>query len=262
MSSQLLNLDAEEARKEYLSFIENNLVAFNHKDMLEVVTPVLNRHNDAFTVYITPHDQGYKISDLGETIADIEMYVGDLFSSDQRKIVLNQIVNGFGIKKENKELFVLTDKKSMGLKKHMLLQAMSAVDDMFYMSKPYVKNLFIEDVENWLMDNEVRYSKNISLPGETGLFYNYEFIIPKTPHKAPERYIKTLNNPNTDKVKSALFSWEDVKSQREQDAKQYIFLNTLNGPVNDKLLGAINHLGIVPVNWPNVSEEIVEQLIA
>ena len=58
---------------------------------------------------------------------------------------------------------VTASAENFPLRKHNLIQAMLAVNDMFYLAEPVVKSLFYEDVIAWLEQNEIRYTPKVKL---------------------------------------------------------------------------------------------------
>ncbi len=66
------------------------------------------------------------------------------------------------------------------LKKHSLIQAMLAVNDLFYLAKPVVESLFFEDVVAWLDANDIRYTPGVKFPGISGYDHLFSFVIPCT----------------------------------------------------------------------------------
>ena len=70
-------------------------------------------------------------------------------------------MNGFGVKEESSRIYVDVSPKSFAQKKHALVQAMLAVNDMFLTSKKQVLSLFFEDVVHFLKEHKIRFSKKI-----------------------------------------------------------------------------------------------------
>src|SRR5699024_805606 len=101
-----------------------------------------------------------------------------------------------------------------------LLQAMLSINDMFMITNQNVISLFLEDVENFLTKNEIRYTENISFAGKSGFNHNFDFVIPHF-KKQPERIIKAINNPTRDNSQSLLFAWDDTLVTRKSDAVLY-----------------------------------------
>jgi hypothetical protein len=99
------------------------------------------------------------------------------------------------VREERGELFVEASEEHFAQKKHVLLQAMIAVNDMFMTSKHRVATLFLEDVSRFLDSHDVRYSPNVEFTGKTGFVHRFDFLIPKS-KKRPERLIRAINHPN------------------------------------------------------------------
>src|SRR5215472_10093916 len=57
------------------------------------------------------------------------------------------------------------DRKNFPVCKHNLIQAMLALNDLFYLAKPVVESLFFEDVVAWLDGNDVRYTPKVKFTG-------------------------------------------------------------------------------------------------
>lgn len=81
------------------------------------------------------------------------------------------------------------------MQKNRLLQAMLSVNDMFMLSKNNIKSLFIEDVGNFLEENQIRATPDVSFSGASGMTFNFDFLISGY-KKIPTRLIKTLSSPN------------------------------------------------------------------
>jgi len=60
-------------------------------------------------------------------------------------------LNGFGVQLvDNNRLEVQASNETFALRKHNLVQAILAVNDLFYLAMPMVASLFYEDVVVWL----------------------------------------------------------------------------------------------------------------
>ena len=151
------------------------------EDWVEITAPFLDRHNDYIQIYVKRTKNGYFLTDDGETIDDLELS-GCTLDSPKRKALLRTTLNGFGVQLDgnNKALVVRTTAKDFALKKHNLLQAMLAVNDLFFLATPTVASLFSEDVQAWLDDSDIRFVPGIKLPGKSGYDHLYNFIIPES----------------------------------------------------------------------------------
>lgn len=114
-----------------------------------ISTPMLNRNNDCMNIYIGDDPNGgYVITDLGETICDLEP--SGFAMTSKREAKLSAILAGYPVESRDGELCVRTSQDDLPLKMNMLLQAMASVDDMFLLSQDNVRDLFTEDVREWL----------------------------------------------------------------------------------------------------------------
>lgn len=251
-------IDSKNFIDSYLSWLKENITIKNLKDdVLELTTPFVDRHNDYMQIYIIKTDNGYVLSDDGYTISDL-MLSGFEFNTSKRKKILNTILNGFGVNlDENNALTIKCNVSDYPLKKHNLLQAMLAVNDLFVLSKNSVISIFIEDVEAFLINNDIRYIPNVHFVGKSGFSYNFDFAIPRSRHM-PERIIKIANNIDTNLAKSIMFSWNDTKATRASDAKLYTFINDIDKKVSNSILNAFKEYGIIPVKWSRRNEYINE----
>ena len=125
----------------------------------------------------------------GYTIADLAS-CGMTFSTEKRKGHLTAILNGFGVRLEGEELRVHATAQDFPQKKHNLVQAMLAVNDMFVMGEEHVLSLFKEDVAKYLESHSIPIFPDFKLSGRSGFDHKFDFGLPKTP-----RSIQALEDP-------------------------------------------------------------------
>ena len=95
-------------------------------------------------------------------------------------------------------LEVQTSPENFPARKHNLIQAILAVNDLFYLASPIVESLFFEDVVAWLEANDIRYTPKVKFTGTSGFDHLFDFVIPKSPRKQPERIVQAINRPTRD----------------------------------------------------------------
>jgi hypothetical protein len=148
-------------------------------EWVEITTPYLDRHNDALQIYIRAENGAYVLTDDKYTIHDLEAS-GCNLHTEKRQDLLKMTLNGFGVKLQDEALEVHATADNFPLKKHGLIQAMLAVNDLFYLAKPVVESLFFEDVVSWLDANEIRYTPGVKFPGISSYDHLFNFVIPKS----------------------------------------------------------------------------------
>jgi hypothetical protein len=146
------------------------------------------------------------------------------------------------------------------LRKHNLVQAVIAVNDLFYLASPTVKSLFIEDVAQWLDLVEVRYIPRVKLPGASGFDHIFDFAVPKS-RSRPERLLRAITNPNRDSAQSFAFAWLDTKETRPENAVAYAVINDNERQVPTTVTEALNAYSITPIIWSQRAS-VTEALVA
>ena len=208
---------------DYWSWLRNKTQLKTVQGTVEITTPYLDRHNDYIQIYVVRDDNGYRLTDDGYTISDLEDS-GCSLASKKRQVLLQTILNGLGVRKKEDELFVLAKEDNFARQKHNLLQAILAINDLFYLASPIVASLFLEIVTGWLDNNEIRYSPSVKFTGKSGYDHNFDFLIPKSKQQ-PERLLRAINKPDKDHAQLAILAWVDTKDVRPQGSRSIALLN-------------------------------------
>ncbi len=227
-------------------------------NIYEITTPFLDRHNDYIQIYVRKTGGNFLLSDEGETLDDLRLS-GVEISTPKRRELLDIAVRGFGIKCNNERLEVETNKRDFSIKKHSLIQSILAVNDIFYTQSTFVRSFFKEDVTNWLVESDVRFTADINLYGKSGYSFYFDYIIPKSKLE-PERIIKLINNPTAAAIKNAAFSWLDTRESRPDGTKAIALLNDSNA-ISKNSDDALRSYDMIPARWSQRTQ-LIPQLVA
>mgnify|MGYP001144805340 FL=1 len=232
------------------------------RDIFRLTTPFLDRNNDHIEVYVIKRDDdSLVITDDSYTINELEMSGLNLDVSKKIKNALNVILNSHGVAiNDDKSLSVTANLANFPNKKHMLIQCMIKVSDLFMLSQSNIKSFFLEDVKNFFEKNDIRYTEGPSFIGKSKLVNNFDFVISHY-KDAPERLIRVVNNYNLDYAKSIIFSWEDIREVRTNNPVLYTFINDTNKVPSKEALQALNEYDIKYILW-NERDKYIEQLSA
>lgn len=250
---------ADQLKHDYIEWLKQKVVFSNLPKAIEITTPFLNSNQDYIQIYAVPRDNGdIYLTDDGSTLNELYL-AGFEYSSGKRKELIEAIIKSYGVSlSENDELFVNTSKQSFPNRKHSLLQAMIKVNDMLLLSRRNVKDLFTEDVKNFLKQHDIRAMPNFSLTGATGYTQKFDFAIPAS-RNAGERFIQAFNGLDKTKVQSTLFAWDDIKQQREDNSSLYVFVNeSKEKKVNEDAVSALERYSVKVVRWPERKKVIPE----
>ena len=229
------------------------------KDWIQVTTPDLDRHNDCLQLYVRQENGGYLLTDDGYIINDL-ISSGCSLNGEKRQELLKTTLNGFGVKQEGEELTLRATPENFSWQKHNFVQAMLAVNDLFYLASPYVKSLFYEDVTQWLDSANIRFTSKVKFTGKSGYDHQFDFIIPKS-RQYPERIIQTINSPKKDNTEGLVFKWLDTCETRTPDTQLYAFLNDAAGPISESVISAFQNYDLKHVLW-SARENVTEKLAA
>ena len=243
----------------YYSWLRDNTDLQEIDGYVEITTPFLDRHNDHMQIYLEENDGGFLLSDDGYTIADLEI-CGCNLDSPKRQALLQTTLNCLGVRNIKSELQVTATASDFAQKKQNLLQAMLAVNDLFYLASPTVASFFYEDVVAWLDGEEVRYAPRIKLTGKSGYDHYYDFVIPKS-RKRPERVLMAINNPDRNAFQRVGWLWQDTQQARSVDSRAYALLNDTQQAASRNVIAAFENHGWNPVPWSE-RESVREELAA
>jgi len=249
--------DCQDLVNTYIEWLRQKISVEDIKGVCEITTPLLDRHNDQLQIYVKKSDSGLILTDDSYTITDLRLS-GCEFTTEKRRQTLHSILNGFGVRLVGDELVVETKPDNFPQKKHDLLQAILAVNDLWVMAAPMVASLFREDVEKYLRMRQIRFTSSVKFTGKSGLDHSFDFVIPASQTK-PERILRTISSPNRQNISLLIFSWTEIAEIRAQDSTAYGILNDTEQLMNPDLINALKQYGIKALPWSR-RDEYVEEL--
>ncbi|RYZ86031.1 MAG: DUF1828 domain-containing protein [Proteobacteria bacterium] len=253
--------DFEGLIENYVRWLKDKTLTKKLKeDTVEITTPFLDRHNDYLQIYAKKFDNFYRLSDDGHTLSDLAMSGCEL-QTPKRKRLLDEALNGLGVKLLGENIYVDTTPLDFPQKKHDLIQAILAVNDLFYLAQSTVSSLFMEDVTAWFDSLDIRYVNRARFTGKSGFSHSFDYVIPKSA-AAPERVIQLMNRPSRSTAEKFAFTWVDTKVSRDPGVKAYAFLNDKSDKSNmNEIAAALRSYDLTPILWSQ-KEEFREALTA
>ena len=251
--------DIRELLDRYNAWLKNNTNVREIDDWVEITTPYIDRSNDQMQIYARRENGHFLLTDDGYTIGDLESS-GCNLSTNKRQDLLKVTLNGFGVKLNEEKLQVTATADTFPLKKHSLIQAMLAVNDLFYLAEPIVKSLFYEDVVAWLDERDVRYTPKVKFTGISGYDHLFDFVIPKS-RREPERILKALTRPSRATAETFIHAWSDTREVRPPESTAFAILNDIGQQIPSEVPEALSAYSITPVYWSK-RENVRELLVA
>ncbi len=254
--------DVAALRDRYWRWLRDETSLRQIGEWAEITTPYLDRHNDCLQIYVRQQNGGFVLTDDGYTIEDLELS-GCAIDGARREGLLRTTLNGFGVEfnAETKALEVRASAEDFGRRKHNLVQAMLAINDIFYVVSPAPgRSLFFEEVGDWLDDADVRYTPHVTFTGKSGYIHRFDFVIPKS-RKRPERVMRAINRPQREAAQRMTFAWMDTREVRSAESCAYAILNDLERPVPRQVLDAMRSYDVSPITWSD-RERVRDELAA
>jgi len=250
-------LEIENLLNEYRAWLKDKTTLKElNGSWVEITTPYLDGHNDALQIYVRAENDGYVLTDDSYIVHDLEAS-GCNLHTEKRQDLLRMTLNGFGVKMHDEALEVRATADNFPLRKHSLIQAMLAVNDLFYLSKPVVESLFFEDVVAWLDANGIRYTPKVKFTGISGYDQLFDFVIPKS-RKQPERILHAITRPSRETAQAFIYAWADTQKVRSPESRAYAVLNDVEQAISGGVTDALRNYRISPVPWSTRAEVVTE----
>ncbi len=231
--------------EEYYQWLRKNTFIREHKgsEWIQISTPFWGIFNDAIELYAKKNAENeIVLSDDGLTLFHLQQAGVDIMSSPKRKQIFLSIIRNYGIQfiEDTHELLIKASVKDFPQKKHRLISALLEVNDMFMLSRPLITSIFKEEVRNFLDELKIVYTPDFIARGTTGLEFTFDFLIA---YRDQEIVIKSFNNLTKQNLVTFLFSWEDIKPQREhitgKEVKGIAIINDKEKEINKEYTDAL-----------------------
>jgi hypothetical protein len=241
----------------YLSWLRQGLQVEQVSERCCIIaTPFLDRHNDEIEIYVERRGSGLWITDDGYTLADLD-HGGVKLDTEKRSTHLKHILRGFGVKVEGSEICVETTERDFPQRKHNLIQAILAVNDMFVMGKESVLELFKEDVEKFLRLKGIPIFRDFKLSGKSGFDHKFDIGLPAI-NNHPEGVVQAINKLTKDRATSLAFMVADVELARGRNhLRAFAFINDEEDVPNSENLSALSAYNIQSFRWTKREESVL-----
>jgi len=245
-------MDISSLLKSYYLWLKENTEIYSddHTEWSVVSTPFTGLFNDNIEIFVKVNGSKIIISDDSETINNLNEYGVSFSHSKQRREILQNILTNYGVKKIGDELTCECAVNEFPQKKHLFLEALTTVNDMFMLSKHNVASVFKEDVENYLTELNLIFTKDFKFTGASGIDFNFDFLIA---HRKKEIILRAINSLDKTTLTTFLYAWDDVAELRARKSKKAIksvaVVNNENKLIKQEYLDAIQFKGSDYILW-------------
>lgn len=137
--------DIQRLLDDYHTWLESKIALRQIDQWMEITASYLDRHNYYLQKCVKQADGGFVLTDDGYTVDDLEQ-AGCELESRKRQDLLRMTLNGFGVRMDGNALQVYALPDDLALRKHNLVQAILAVNEMFHLTVSMMASLLYEGV--------------------------------------------------------------------------------------------------------------------
>ena len=137
-------MDIQKMIDSYANWIKERITFEKVNEYYEITTPYLDRFDDFLQIYVKQLKDGtIYMTDDGYIIGNLLSCGLSLRKNSNKFKILERIVNNYGLQLKGEEITTKAELNNFPLKKHLMVQAMLSVDNMFELRKENVKNLYL-----------------------------------------------------------------------------------------------------------------------
>ena len=247
----------------HISWLSNELKIDKINGQTYIHTPYLDVSNDRISIELSEMRDGQLvISDSGNTLTDLWLE-GLSVKHGRRAELLNGILAGFGVKKEDDHLYLITTPDGFARDLLYFVQCVISVYDLVYTKEEVVVDIFSESVDRWLRERaESRgfdYQREVRVDGVSGDSVAMDFVVSQN---GSRKYLKLMkDHPNS--ISSVFLAFSELKTENgngESRRDKIGIWNDTGGRGVRRESNAKIHRVCTPVRWMNKEVELVPML--
>jgi len=251
-----MQLTPRQVHELYLDWLSNEIRAEQFGHAIRITAPFLDSRNDYLQMFVVPTQEGFVVTDGGNTIRELQM-VGVELNTPKRELLASEILNSVSADTEEQSVVIRTSEDTLAQDLQFMTKAVLALGDMKMLAQPTVEAVFWEDVQMLLEENEVEYERRVSFVGRSGYEHRFDFVVPRS-NGRPMRLVEAIDGPSKDKVNKYLWTLSDSEYSLPERVKAYAFLNDQRGTIQDDLLEALTSYSVKAVPWSQRFEFVGE----
>lgn len=159
------------------------------------------------------HDNGVTVENL--------LCQGLNLGAERRQALMAHACAGCGVRQNDNRLEITASMANFPQRLHFLVSAILRVNDLWLTASPHAMTDFFALVAEFLDQQSVLYTANVSVPGRT-VEHPMDFIIP-LPRQA-ERLVRLVASPRPQTAKLISFTWLDIGESRPK-AEKVVLVN-------------------------------------
>lgn len=225
MSNNMDNL-CNNAISAYINTLNKHFECVQTETGCLLITPFLRSDNEYIEIELIVQPSGdIVLTDNADAIAFLETHGLNINRSRDMKRQLVSIQRRFNVNIENDEIYITTNMDSLGESIDALVNTIQDVSYLIYKKIRRGVVSFYDEVEKFLIKNEVRYDPQFPVQGASSL-HAFRFHLNGTRNKLLEPLTATSPHSALDRAQKLAFRWVDVRDIRPVFNKVAVLDNT------------------------------------
>jgi hypothetical protein len=212
--------------REYGTWLRERLTTIERGQTLVLSTPFLDPFHDGIQIHVEPRGGEMILHDNGDTLEHLSCMGVKIEESERRRALIQRATAGCAVRFEGGRLETTATTANLPQRVHFLLTAIIRLNDLWMSAVPHRWTDFFEMVAEFLDQQGVLYTPNVSIPGKT-VEHSIDFVIPLPKRK--ERLIKLIADPKPQTAKVISFSWMELLEARPE-SERVVVLNDVRAP--------------------------------
>lgn len=128
-------MEIQKMINEYTEWLKKEITVIAYNEYNELTMPYLDRYNDYLQIYIGQNADGsFSLTDDGYIIGNLISSGMTFRKGSNRQKMLDRIAINYNISIDGEVIKTTANASNLPQKKHMMIQAMLAIDDLFIVS--------------------------------------------------------------------------------------------------------------------------------
>ena len=212
--------------REYGIWLRDRLTTVERGQSTVLITPFLDPFHDGIQIHFEPRGGEWILHDNGDTLEHLSCLRVKIEDSERRRALIGRATAGCAVRFESGRLETTATSVNLPQRAHFLLTAIVRLNDLWMSAVPHRWTDFFEMVAEFLDQNNVLYTPNVSIPGKT-VEHSIDFVIPLPKRK--ERLVKLIADPKPQTAKVISFSWMELREARPE-SERVVVLNDVRAP--------------------------------
>lgn len=245
-------LTAKELSTAYFDWATQSIEFIEKDNFIQIKTPFVDILHDRIEIIVEKQEGHFVVSDDGYTLDELDMldlHLSNSKATEKRLDLFNRILTTFGVSLtlENELVVKFKTVNDFPDAQSRLLQAMLQVFDMLQTTRDRITNFFVEDISDYLLNNDIQFNTRASYIGKTGNSTQFDFLIGQTKHRN-ERALKAINSPKPSSYEGPLMGIIDVRATRP-NTDFYIIANDSSLNLSNKFVKAFENYDVPVLKW-------------